>query len=112
MISDENAAAVDIPSSSATHWSAIPNPKFIVSLRQWLAVFIFPLCTCLSTIDCFGGFKLHKRHTNVCAHTHTHSSKQDNIFLIQPTLPKFQVCCFLYVTPTDDDYACYLTVKS
>ena len=36
---------------------AIPGPEFIIGLRIWLGVSLFPLsplCTCLSTIDNFG----------------------------------------------------------
>jgi len=35
---------------------AIPDPEF-VGLRPWIGVSLFPfppLCTCLSSIDCFG----------------------------------------------------------
>ena len=44
-----------IPSTSLG--LAIPGPEFIVGLRLWLGVSLFPispLCTCLSSIDCFG----------------------------------------------------------
>ena len=36
---------------------AIPGPEFVIGLRIWLGVSLFPLsplCTCLSTIDNYG----------------------------------------------------------
>ena len=44
---------------------AIPGPEFIVGLRLWLGVSLFPicpLCTCLSSIDCFGDHLLGCSH--------------------------------------------------
>ena len=48
-----------IPSTSLG--LAISGPEFIVGLRLWFGVSMFPispLCTCLSSIDCFGGHLL------------------------------------------------------
>ena len=52
-----------IPSTSLG--LAIPGPEFIVGLRLWLGVSLFPitpLCTCLSSIDCFGDHLLGCSH--------------------------------------------------
>jgi len=44
---------------------AIPGPEFVVGLRLWLGVSLFPfppLCICLSSIDCFGDHLLGCSH--------------------------------------------------
>jgi len=44
---------------------AIPGPEFVVDLRLWLGVTLFPqspLCTCLSSIDAFGDHLLGCSH--------------------------------------------------
>jgi len=59
--------ALSHPSGTSSGWLkaiprvslglAIPGPEFVVGLRIWLGVSLFPLsplCTCLSTIDNFG----------------------------------------------------------
>ena len=44
---------------------AIPGPEFVIGLRLWLGVTLFPLsplCTCLSSIDSFGDHLLGCSH--------------------------------------------------
>ena len=52
---------------------AIPGPEFIIGLRLWLGVSLFPvspLCTCLSTIDSFSDHLLGCSHgpMRICCH--------------------------------------------
>ena len=56
-------------SGASSGWlKAIPQPsgpEFVVGLRLWLGVSLFPsspLCTCLSSIDCFGDHLLGYSH--------------------------------------------------
>ena len=60
-----------IPSTSLG--LAIPGPEFIVGLCLWLGVSLLPispLCTCLSSIDCFGDHLLGCSHgpMRICCH--------------------------------------------
>ena len=60
-----------IPSTSLG--LAIPGPEFIVGLFLWLGVSLLPispLCTCLSSIDCFGDHLLGCSHgpMRICCH--------------------------------------------
>ena len=60
-----------IPSTSLG--LAIPGPEFIVGLCLWLGVSLFPitpLCTCLSSIDCFGDHLLGCSHGPMRIHRH------------------------------------------
>jgi len=44
---------------------AIHGPEFVVGLRLWLGVPLFPvspLCVCLTPIDCFGDHLLERSH--------------------------------------------------
>ena len=52
---------------------AIPGPEFVVGLRLWLGVSLFPsspLCTCLSSIDCFGDHLLGCSYGPIRIHCH------------------------------------------
>ena len=58
-----NGLLKDIP--RACLGLVIPGPEFVVGLHLWLGVALFsyfPLCTCLSPIDCFGDHLLGCSH--------------------------------------------------
>jgi len=52
---------------------SIPGPEFVVALRLWLGIALFPLsplCVCLSTIDHCGDHLLECSHGSMCIRRH------------------------------------------